>query len=259
MMLLVRLGLAPALVVGASLAMRRWGLRAGGTLGGLPVVGGPILLVLALQHGERFGARASQAALLGLISLAGFLVTYARLSRALPWFTTLPLGWGIFLTCSGLLDLVRVTLATKVVVLTGALVVATPLLPRTETDPKALSPPTWDLPLRALTAAALVLGITALAGRLGPHLSGLLTPFPIVASVLTAFTQAQRGHEATVAVARGILAGLPAFGLFCLLAAVLLCDLGTAATFAIASAASLAAQAAMLALARRRSELSPRQ
>lgn len=46
----------------------------------------------------------------------------------------------------------------------------------------------WDLPGRALAALGLVLGLTAFSGALGPHLSGLLAPFPIITSVLAVFS-----------------------------------------------------------------------
>jgi hypothetical protein len=250
MVLALRLLLAPALVVAASLAARRWGPRVGGVVAGLPVVGGPILLVLALAHGERFGARASGAALLGLVSLSAFLLCYAWLSARLPWFVALPAGWATFLGSSAGLDLVRPPLLVSAAVLALALVATSILMPRAARSPGETSHPPWDLPLRAAAAAAMVLALTAAAGELGPHLSGLLAPFPVVATVLAAFAHAQSGHATAVAVARGIVAGLPAFGLFCLIAAALLEELGAAAAFGVATVAALIVQAGVLALGR---------
>ena len=48
---LLRLLLIPAAVWLASLAGRRWGHGVSGYLGGLPLIGGPITLYLALDHG----------------------------------------------------------------------------------------------------------------------------------------------------------------------------------------------------------------
>src|SRR4051794_21389726 len=79
---LLKLVLAPALVVSASMAGRRWGIAVSGLLVGLPVVAGPVLLVTAVQHGARFGTHAAQASLLGLVSLCVFLVVFAHLTRA---------------------------------------------------------------------------------------------------------------------------------------------------------------------------------
>src|SRR4051794_26627505 len=55
--LAVRTLLAPCFVVLVSLAARHFGARIGGLLAGLPVIAGPILLVLALQHGTAFASR----------------------------------------------------------------------------------------------------------------------------------------------------------------------------------------------------------
>ena len=57
--LALKLILAPAFVVGASLIARRFGPRIGGLVGGLPVVAGPILLVLAIVHDRAFAARSA--------------------------------------------------------------------------------------------------------------------------------------------------------------------------------------------------------
>ena len=83
MILLAKLLLAPLCVVAASLAGQRSGTAIAGVLGGLPVVAGPILLVLALVHGRAFGADAAAGTLLGLCALATFVVVYGRVSAFL--------------------------------------------------------------------------------------------------------------------------------------------------------------------------------
>ena len=49
--LALRILLAPCFVVVASLVARRFGARISGVVAGLPVIAGPILLVLELEHG----------------------------------------------------------------------------------------------------------------------------------------------------------------------------------------------------------------
>src|SRR3954468_5080942 len=80
LILLTKLLLAPLCVAGASLASRRWGPRVGGLIGGVARGGGPILLVVALQHGRVFGAGSAAAALAGMLALSAFVVTYGRLA-----------------------------------------------------------------------------------------------------------------------------------------------------------------------------------
>ena len=74
-----------------------------------------------------------------------------------------------------------------------------------------------------------MLTLTAIAGWLGPQLSGLLAPFPIIATVLATFTHAQRGVDETLRLLRGLISGFGAFALFCFTLAVSLRSLGIAA------------------------------
>ena len=74
--------------------------------------------------------------------------------------------------------------------------------------------------MRAGCALALVLTLTAVAGWLGPQLSGLLAPFPIIATVLATFTHAQRGPHEAQRLLRWLLGGYGAFALFCFTLAV---------------------------------------
>ncbi len=255
--LAVKLFLAPSFVVGASLVARRYGPAVGGTIAGLPVVAGPILLAYALEHGSTFAARAASGTLLGLLSLAAFVVVFGRLSPRLPWLACVLAGWLAFIAGTAVLDNVALpsglalTLALGVV-LAGfgvGLLLLPPLAGRVY---GAGQRPAWDLPARAACAAALVLTLTAIAGWLGPRLSGLLAPFPIITSVLAAFTLVQRGAVEAVRLLRGMLCGFVAFALFCATLAATLEDLGTAAAFALATCVALVAQAIVLAVLRRR-------
>jgi hypothetical protein len=96
-LLLVKLTLAPLLVVGSSLAGRRWGHEVSGLLVALPLVAGPILLITTLQHGAHFGAGVATASLLGLVALGLFAVVFARTSQRRGWLVALLVGWLAFL------------------------------------------------------------------------------------------------------------------------------------------------------------------
>lgn len=244
LVLAVKLLLAPGFVVGASLTARRFGALAGGLLGGLPVVAGPILLTYALEHGRMFAAGAAAGTLLGLVSLIAFVVVYAHLAARLPWAVSMLGGWLAFAAAT--LALAGLALSPAVELGLVALAIACGLVllpqPRSDRPREHPMPPTWDLPLRAACAAALVLSLTAVAGWLGPRLSGLLTPFPIIAAVLAAFTHAQRGIDELHRLLRGLISGYGAFALFCFALALALRRLDPAAAFALATALALSTQ-----------------
>jgi hypothetical protein len=244
--LAVKLLLAPSFVVGASLAARRYGVWIGGLIGGLPVVAGPILLVYALVHGRAFAAGAAAGTLLGVVSLAAFVVVYARLAGHLFWGASMLAGWLTFGLATLVFSAVSVPAGAALALAGAGLLVALAWLPQPGPDAQAQArPPAWDLPLRAGCALALVLALTAVAGWLGPQLSGLLAPFPVITTVLATFTHAQRGTDELLRLLRGMLRGFGAFSLFCFTLAVSLPELETGSAFALATGVALLAQTAI--------------
>lgn len=235
-LLLAKLLLAPLLVIGASLAGRRWGPGVSGMLVALPLVAGPILLIADAEHGVRFAARAASASLLGLAALAAFVVVVAKTSRSRGWLMALAGGWLIYLTVALAFSTVTPAPAIGLALAAGAFVLAGLL---TRDGAPALQGhrgtdwPRWDLPARAAATAVLVLAVTGLSAALGPSLTGVLAPFPVSTSVLAGFALAQHGPKHLVELLRGFLGGALGFALFCFLLAVLLVPVGTPAAFAI--------------------------
>jgi hypothetical protein len=253
--LVAKILLAPTFVVGASLAARRYGARIGGLVGGLPVVAGPILLVFALSHGSAFAADAAAGTLLGIVSLLVFILVYAHLASRVRWGASLILGWAAFFAMTGALSTFTLGADPALAVVLVAVGLTLLALPQArEERPSAVELPAWDLPLRGLSALALVLALTAVAGELGPRLSGLLAPFPVIASVLAVFTHAQHGEQDLRRVMRGFVMGLVAYALFCFTIAVTLGPLGIAASFLLAATCALATQAVALTVTWRRRE-----
>jgi hypothetical protein len=259
MLLVTKLLLAPSFVVCASLTARRFGSRVGGLIAGLPVVAGPILLAYALAHGKAFAADAAIGTLLGLVSLSAFVVVYARLSERASWTLSMLGGWLAFTLATIAFSALTVRAGIALAICAAGLAVGLALTPRTDPDPARApaAPPSWDLPMRALCALALVLALTAIAGWLGPRLSGLLAPFPIIATVLATFTHAQHGSREVQNLLRWLLSGYGAFALFCFTLAIALRPLGTAGAFALATAVALLTQGAIIALLRQLSATAP--
>lgn len=246
-LLAARLLLSPLCVVAVSLAGRRWGVAVAGLLGGLPVVAGPILLVETLLHGRDFGADAAAGTLLGLLALTAFVVVYGRVAT-LGARRSVLCGWAAFLLGVAVLRPVQPPPAVSLAVAAAGFWVGLRLLPTVAEPPEVTVPPWWDLPLRALAALTLVLVLTAASGALGAHLSGLLAPFPVIASVLAFFTHTPDGVAAVRILLRNLLLGFYGFAAFCFTLAVTLSTLSTASAFAFATATALAVQAAVLIL-----------
>jgi hypothetical protein len=246
---LAKLLLAPACVVAVSLAGRRWGVAVAGILGGLPVVAGPILLVLTLVHGRPFGAKAAAATLLGLAALTLFVVVYGKASERTGPLPSLLAGWAAFLLGVAFLQLLDLPLGVSLAFVAACFAAGLALLPAPTAAPAAITaPPWWDLPVRALAALALVIAISAASGALGPNLSGLLAPFPIITSVLAVFTHAHGGFGQARVLLRNFLVGFYGFAAFCFVLAAGLDSLSGPAAFAAALAAALAVQVTVFVL-----------
>ncbi|MBB5803713.1 hypothetical protein F4560_003481 [Saccharothrix ecbatanensis] len=247
--LLVKLFLAPLLVVASTLAGRRWGADVTGILVALPIVAGPILFITYLQHGADFAGGAATASLFGLVSLAVFAVVFSCAARRLGWLATVATSWVAVLAVDVALSFVHVTAPVALVVTLVVTTVAVIFMPRIEPElPGEVDrrpSPMWDLPGRAVVTGVLVLGLTTASAALGPQWTGLLAPFPIATSVVAAFVHAQHGPVVTARTLSGALMGLFGFSTFCFSVAVLVRPMGAAA-FVLGAAVTVAVQLLVL-------------
>jgi hypothetical protein len=251
---LLKVLLAPGLVVASTLVARRFGSRLGGVVGGLPAIGGPILFVIALQHTRAFAAHAATGATLGVIAVMAFILAYVAAATrfGLPWAAAVASGWAAFLVVLLVLEEVHVGAVVALCLAATATAATLVLLPRPGApDPVVADAPRFDVALRAVCAIVPVVVVTASAGFLGPHLSGLFASFPIITPVLAGFTQAQRGATEAARLLHGTATGFYGYMVFCFTVAVSLPHLGIAASFGLALVATLATQAVALLLTRR--------
>ncbi|MDX1501361.1 MAG: hypothetical protein R3325_03285 [Thermoanaerobaculia bacterium] len=255
-LLLLKLLVTPSLMAAATLAQRRWGARAGGLIAGLPLTAGPVSVFLAVEQGPGFAAVAARGTLVGLVALAGFCLAYARAAPRLRWPASLAAGLGVHAGLTALL--LQTRLAFLPAVPASALVVAV-LLGARWLGPRRAPPsvvprraPRWDLPARAAVSAAVVIGLTALAQRLGPAASGILAPFPVFAGILAAFTHRIDGAAGVQALLGGVLAGSFAYATFFLVVSLMIPRVGLPATFSTATILTALTQMAVAAVLSRR-------
>ena len=260
MTLALKLVLTPALIATATLAGRRFGPSIGGWLVGLPFTSGPVSFFLAIEQGTSFAAAAASGSIAGAAASALFAVVYAALARRSGWVISLVLASAAFLIAIAAIRLLPLgsgfplPLLAVYLLTVAAAVAAIALIAEPAALAAAVPPPRWDLPARMVVATTLVVAITGAAPILGPQLTGLVTTYPIYASVLAAFAHAQRGGTAAVHVVRGLCFGLLAFASFFFVIGAVIDRAGLGAAFAGAIAAALAVQT--LTLRRLRTEAS---
>jgi hypothetical protein len=261
--LALKLVLTPALIAIATLAGRRFGASIGGWLVGLPFTSGPVSLFLAVEQGSAFAAAAAAGSIAGVAASALFAIAYATIARTRGWQASLAVASAVFVVAavalhalplsSDLPALAALYVAGVAVAIAGIVVIAAPS--GRDEGPAA---PRWDLPLRMVVATALVLAITTAAPALGPTQSGLLTTYPIYASVLGVFAHRQRGSAAAAQVMGGLCYGIIAFATFFLAIGALVDRVGVVPAFIVAAAGALAVQAMTLGRITTRASASPR-
>jgi hypothetical protein len=100
--------------------------------------------------------------------------------------------------------------------------------------------------------AALVFGVTALAAQLGPFWSGYLSTFPVINSVLAAFTLALAGRPHSLMLQQMMARSLWSFSVSFLVLAYALEPLGPLAGYLSSAGAAIAAHGILFALHERR-------
>ncbi len=253
-MIAVKLMLVPLLLAAVTLAGRRWGQGVAGWLGSFPIVAGPILLIVSIEHGAAFGARAAQFALAGIAATMAFFVVYARLARRTGWGGSMLGALLVWVTAvAGLMQLPQsLPFAFGVALL--SLAISAPAMGATAAPPgpaPAPAPPAparrphpLELPARMAAGAALTVTSSALAARFGADASGYAALFPVVGATAAGFNHATAGAASARAFLRGMTRGMWSVAVFCGVLTFALAAWPLAVAFAAAVAATVAMHAA---------------
>lgn len=205
--LAIKLVSVPIFIWVVSTVARRWGHSIGGLILGLPLTSGPVLFFLSLEQGNIFASGAALGTLMGLVPLAASCLVFSLLSFRVGWPASLVACCLTFFAVAFILNYVSAPLLWSFVAVLAFLAISRSLFPSGPVEKGSHKPPTWEIPTRAIAATALVVLITEGATILGPHLSGLLTPFPVYATILGVFTLKFDGANACALFLRGVITG----------------------------------------------------
>lgn len=233
-LLLLKVTIIPAVIALVTLAVRRWGNKIGGLIGSMPWTAGPILLFFILEQGKAFGIHSIQGVMTGILALISFCFSYSAFSRKLPWLPTLLLSYGFYAVTALAINYLQLNLLLSYGLVIGAVLLALRFFPTPGAQPTKARRLPFDIPIRMAVATLFVLFITGLARVLGPNWSGILTPFPIMTSVLAIFSHSLQGSQAAITTLRGLVMGLLGFTTFLFLQAFLLNEFSVALSFGLA-------------------------
>lgn len=215
LMLLLKMVVAAAIVVGCSLLAERTGPLLAAMIATLPISAGPVYVFLAMDHDAAFisgGALGSMSSNLGNAALS---IVYVLLAQRFGVLVSLGAGLVTWLSTVTLLR----ELAPSFLVLLGLTLVTFPAahrLFRPYLAARPAKPPGrlwYVIPLRAAAVATLTGVVTTLSATVGPAWSGVLAAVPLVLSSLIAILHSRMGGPASAAVIANSALGLLGFGL----------------------------------------------
>jgi hypothetical protein len=244
MMLALKLALVPGFLAALTMAGRVWGPSVAGWLAGLPVVAGPIVLLLALERGPAFAAQASAASIAAIAASEAFNFAYAWTCRFMRWPFALIAGLVAWALVAVLLTHLPASLGWSLAAACGAAAFSQAGLPRVDGVPPAARLGYLDLAMRMLAGALLTLAVTSLSASMGAAWSGVLSVFPLLAIVLAVSAQRAHGADFVALLMRGMVVGRASFAAFFAVVALALPALGVLPAFACGALASVLVQGA---------------
>ncbi|MFF2080871.1 hypothetical protein ACFVXG_39655 [Kitasatospora sp. NPDC058162] len=241
-LLLVHVLLPPVLLAAVSWVGRRCGPAVGGLVAGLPLTSGPIVVFAALDHGAPFAAGLAAATVGGAAGATLLCWVYARRSaRQGPW-PALAAACATFLL-SGIAQQFAALGLAATGVLAGACLLAV-LRWWPTVDGGVPLPARPDVPLagRAAVVTGYVLAATAAAGAVGPRITGLLSPFPVLVVTQALHLHRRSDRRSAVAFLRGVMDSQFALLVWSMLLAVLLPTAGFAVAVGTAAVSATVVQ-----------------
>jgi hypothetical protein len=214
-LLAAKIAAAVTVVVAASRATERAGPFLGAMIATIPVSTGPIYVFLAIDHGAAFVSEAARMSVAGTAAIAAFVAAHALASlrfatagclalATLAWFVAALLlqarDWSFVEAC--LLYACTYFVAIRSL-RRFAIAVDAPPVPRAR----------FDLTLRALLVAVLVVATNFASHALGTAVTGVLATYPVVFTCLVVILQPRCGGRFTASILVISLKGLVGFGL----------------------------------------------
>lgn len=214
-MLAAKITAAAAIVVAASRATERAGPLLGAMIATLPVSAGPVYVFLALDHGAAFISESARMSVAATAATAAFVAAHAFAAQRLATPASLALATLAWFGVALALQLRDWSFTEACLLFGGVFVCAIRGLRRFAIAIEAPSAPRarFDLAMRALLVAAVVVATTLASHTLGPAVAGVLATYPVVFTSLVVILQPRCRGKFTSSVLVHGLKGLLGFGL----------------------------------------------
>jgi hypothetical protein len=215
----------PLVVAFVTLASRKWGNNVGGILASLPFVPGAILFFIALEQGVVFASASIPGVMVGILGWIIFCMVYILVGQRFNALISTLLGYAAYIGWGALIQrfIPLLSLSVWFYMTLICLFLGLKFFPHVKTQGvKEHRKINFEIPLRMLVITIFVVAITYSAKILGSTWSGILTPFPIITTVLVIFTHYTQGIIQVRKVFVGLFIGMFGYTLFLYLQAELL-------------------------------------
>lgn len=215
MMLAAKIAAAVVVVLAAARAAERAGPFLGAMIATIPVSTGPIYVFLAIDHGAAFISESARMSVAATAAIAAFVAAHAFASRRFATAGCVALATLAWFAAALLLQLRDWTFAQACLLFACAYLVAIRGLRKFAAPVPAPPVPRarFDLALRALLVAALVVATNFASHALGTAATGVLATYPVLFTCLVVILQPRCGGPFTASVLVIALKGLVGFGL----------------------------------------------
>ena len=200
--LALKMAMTAGIVVAVSVVVERSGPFLGALIAALPTAAGAAYIILAAEHPPSFIAASALGSIASVPTVSIFALTYTLLAQRHGLLISLGLALLAWSAAAALLHLAAWTTLGAVAFNAAVFAIAVPLSWRYRTTgrpPKFLRT-AFDIPLRALTAALVVVAVTTASDRIGSFASGLFALFPIVICCSIVILHPRVGGKASASV-----------------------------------------------------------
>jgi uncharacterized membrane protein (GlpM family) len=197
--LVLKMAMTAAVVVITSVVVERSGSFLGALIASLPTAAGAAYIILAVEHPRSFIAASAVGSVASAATVSVFCATYTLLAQRRGLTLSLGLAVLAWFAAASALRLITWTPLSAVALDVAVFGAAIPLSSRYRavgTTPKFLRTK-FDLPLRALAAALVVVIVTTASYSIGSFASGVFALFPIILGSSIVVLHPRVGGKAT--------------------------------------------------------------
>ncbi|QOZ48395.1 hypothetical protein XH89_36640 [Bradyrhizobium sp. CCBAU 53340] len=212
--LLLRMAIAAAFVVSASVITERSGPVTGALVATLPVSAGPSYVFLAIDHDAAFIAQGALSSLPVNAATIFMGLTYVVLAQRHSLVVSCGSAVAVWIAMASVIRMFEWTLTAGLAANFIAFGICIPLLAGYRHVKMPLVTRRWyDIPMRASLVATLVAIVVSTSGWVGPRISGIIALYPVVFSSMMVILHPRIGGPPTAAVLANSAWGLLGFGM----------------------------------------------